>query len=152
MRHLESATEHVIWTEEQWDCFHFSNESKFNLFSFDWRRFVPRNPKERYPPQCTKRSVKVGGGSVVVLGMIYVLEYDLLSRYTAKLSQIVYKEILKNMLYLIWELQLINQLYLCKITLRVMQRSMLRRFPLRRVLLLWSGLHKSYWECLEVIK
>ena len=33
MSWLKFATEHIIWTEEQWDCVHFSNESKFNLFS-----------------------------------------------------------------------------------------------------------------------
>ena len=37
---LKFATEHVIWTEEQWDCVHFSGESKFNLFGCDGRRFV----------------------------------------------------------------------------------------------------------------
>ena len=34
------ATEHVIWTEEKWDCVYFSDESKFNLFGCDGRRFV----------------------------------------------------------------------------------------------------------------
>ena len=46
-------------------------------------------------------------------------------------------------MYLIWELQLINQLYLWKITLRVRQWSLLRHFFLRRMLLLWSGLLKA---------
>ena len=26
------ATEHILWTEEQWNMVHFSDESKFNLF------------------------------------------------------------------------------------------------------------------------
>ena len=36
---LKIATEHVIWTEEQWECIHFSDESKFNLFGWDGIRF-----------------------------------------------------------------------------------------------------------------
>ena len=48
MSRLKFATEHVIWTEEQWDCIPFSDESKFNLFGFDGRCFVRRSPKERY--------------------------------------------------------------------------------------------------------
>ena len=34
------------FAEEQWDCVHFNDKSKFNLF-------VRRSPKERYSPQCT---------------------------------------------------------------------------------------------------
>ena len=70
MSRLKFATEHVIWTEEQWDCVPFSNESKFNQFDCDGRRFVRRSPKERYSLQCTKSSVTFGGGSVMVFGMI----------------------------------------------------------------------------------
>ena len=38
--HLNFATEHIVWTEEQWNMVHFSDESKFNLFEFDGKRFV----------------------------------------------------------------------------------------------------------------
>lgn len=55
MSQLNFATEHVIWTEEQWDCVHFSDESKFNMFGCERRRFIRRSPKERYSPQCTKK-------------------------------------------------------------------------------------------------
>ena len=35
MSRLKFTTEHIIWTEEQWDCIHFSDVSKFNLFGSD---------------------------------------------------------------------------------------------------------------------
>ena len=35
MGRLKFATEHVIWTDEQWDCAHFNDESKFHLFACD---------------------------------------------------------------------------------------------------------------------
>ena len=60
MSRLKFATEHVIWTEKQLDCVYFSDESKFNLFGCDGKRFVRCSPKERYSPRCTKSSVKFG--------------------------------------------------------------------------------------------
>ena len=56
------AIEHVTWTENQWNCVYFSDESKFNLFGSDGRRYVRRSVTERYSPKCIKRSVKFGGG------------------------------------------------------------------------------------------
>ena len=90
MSWLKFATEHVTWTEEQWDFVHFSNESKFSLFSYD-RRFVQCSPKEQYLPQSTKSSVKFGGGSVMVFGMISVVVWDLLSGCMVKLTQLYTK-------------------------------------------------------------
>ena len=92
---LKFATEHVIWTDEQWECVHFSNESKFNLFSCDGRRFIHHSPKEQYSPQSTKSSVKFGG-SVIVFGMISTAGTGLLARLHGKINTTVYKEILKK--------------------------------------------------------
>ena len=148
---LKFATEHNILTEGQWDCVHLSYESKFNLFGCDGRRFICCSTKERYSPQCTKSCIKFGGGTVMVFDMISVLVQDLLSGYTVKLTQLYTKRYCRNMFYLIWELQLINQLYLCKITLCVTQQSLLRHFFLRRMLLFWSGLLKAQaWILLRV--
>ena len=47
MSWLEFAIEHTTWTEELWDCVHFSDESKFNLFGCDRRKFVWCSPKEQ---------------------------------------------------------------------------------------------------------
>ena len=40
--HLVFAKEHILWTEEQWNMVHFSDESAFNVFGSDGRRFVRR--------------------------------------------------------------------------------------------------------------
>ena len=48
MNQLKFVTEHVTWTEDQWDCVHFINESKFKLFSCDGRRFIWCSSKEWY--------------------------------------------------------------------------------------------------------
>ena len=96
MSQLKFATEHVTWTEEQWDCVHFSDESKFNLFSCDERRFIWHSPKEEYSPQYTKSSVKLGGGSVMVFGMINAAGTGPLVRLHSKINATVYKGILKK--------------------------------------------------------
>ena len=132
MSRLKFATEHIIWTEEQWDCVHFNDESKFNLFGCERRRFIQHSPKEQYSPQCTKSSIKFGRRSVMVFGMISV----------DGTRPLYSKRYWRNM-YLIRELQLIKQLYLCKIMLHVTQQSLLRHCFLRRMLLLWISLLKA---------
>ena len=53
---LDFATKHIVWTEEQWNMVHFGDESKFNLFGFDGKRFVRRKNGERLSPQCVKKT------------------------------------------------------------------------------------------------
>ena len=110
---LKFTTEHVIWTEEQWDCVHFSNESMLNLFGCNRRGFVWCSLKEWCSPLCTIGSIKFRVWSVIVFGMISVAGIGPLVRLHGKINTTVYKEILKIRLYLIWKLQLINQPYLC---------------------------------------
>ena len=75
---------------------HFSDELKFNLFGCDGRRFVQGSPKKRYSPQCTKSSVKLGGGSVMAFGMISKAGTGPLVRLHVTINATVYKEMLKK--------------------------------------------------------
>ena len=63
---LDFATEYNLWTEEQWNMVHFSDESKFNLFGSDGKSFVRHKNGECLSPQCVRKTVKFGGGSVMV--------------------------------------------------------------------------------------
>ena len=94
MSRLKFVTEYVIWTEEQCDCGQFSDESKFNLFGYDGRKFF-RSPTERYLLQCSKSRVKFGG-SVMVFCMISATGTGTLVRLHGKINTTVYKEILKK--------------------------------------------------------
>ena len=48
LRSGRTVTEHIVWTEEQWNMVHFSDESKFNLFGSDGKRFVKRKMENAY--------------------------------------------------------------------------------------------------------
>ena len=56
----------IQWTEEQWNMVHLSDESKFNLFGSDGKRFVRCKNGEHLSPQCIKKTVKFGEGSIIV--------------------------------------------------------------------------------------
>ena len=57
------ATEHILWTEEQWNMVRFSDESKFNLFGSDGKKYVRSKNGERLSLQCVQKTVKFGGGT-----------------------------------------------------------------------------------------
>ncbi len=46
--------------------YHFSDESKFNLFRSHRKHFVWQQTEERLKPKCIKKSVKGGGGGYFV--------------------------------------------------------------------------------------
>ena len=53
---LDSTTEHIAWTEGQWNMVDFSDESKFNLFGSDGKIFVRRSKNgESLSPQYVKK-------------------------------------------------------------------------------------------------
>ena len=98
MSRLILATEHVIWTKEQWYCIPFSDQSLFNLFSCDGRKFVRRSPKERYSLQCTKSSIKLGEVWWCLAWFLFGTRP--LVKLHGKINATVYKEILKK--YVLW--------------------------------------------------
>ena len=94
--HLDFATEHILWTEEQWNMVHFSNESKFNLFESDVKRFVRRKNGERLSPQYIKKTVKFGGGSVMVWVRISSAGIGLIVYFNSNINASIYKELLRQ--------------------------------------------------------
>ena len=59
---LDFATEHIVWIEELWNMGHLSDESKFNLFRSDGKRFVRCKNGEHLSPQCIKKTEIWSGG------------------------------------------------------------------------------------------
>ena len=76
---------------------HFSDESKFNLFESDGRRGVG----ETSSPKCIKRSVKFGGGSIIVCGMISDEGIGPMLRLYRRVNVAAYEELVKQHVLLI---------------------------------------------------
>ena len=136
MSRLKFATEYVIWIEscgivfisamiQSLTCSVITREGSFDAALRNYIRL-----------SALKAAFNLESEVWWCLAWFLLLVQDLLSGYTVKLTQLYTKRYWRNMLYLIWELQLIKQLYLCKITPCVTQRSLLRHFFLRRMFLL----------------
>ena len=95
-KRLEFANRYVIWTYENWAKVFFSDESKFNLFGNDGKNNVKRRTGERLSAKCTKKTVKFGGGSVMVFGMFSSQGTTPLVRLQTRVNAQIYKNIVQD--------------------------------------------------------
>ena len=93
---LAFAKKHVIWTESDWQKVFFSDESKFNVFSSDGKQFVRRKIGETLKSNCIKKTVKLGGDSVMVFGMKSGQGTSPLVRLNTTVIAAVYKNMLEQ--------------------------------------------------------
>lgn len=59
---LEWARGSQFWTLQQWQHVIFSDESKFNVFGSDGRKYCWREKGHNLDPRCTEKRIKHGGG------------------------------------------------------------------------------------------
>jgi transposase len=90
------AQSHIVWTDDQWSRVHFSDESKFNVIGSDGRCYVRRKIEERLSVNCVKKTVKHGGGSVMVWGVISADGTGPLVRLHGRVNAEVYKQLLQQ--------------------------------------------------------
>ena len=90
------ANEHVVWTGDKWSRVHFSDESKYNVFGSDGQRYVRRRTGERLPVRCVQKTVKFGGGSVMVWGIMSASGCGPLVRLQGTVNAEVYKQLLRQ--------------------------------------------------------
>ena len=95
-KRLEFANRYVIWTYENWAKVFFSDESKFNLFGNNGKNNVKRCIGERLSAKCTKKTVKFGGGSVMVFGMFSSQGTTPLVRLQTRVNAQIYKNIVQD--------------------------------------------------------
>ena len=95
-KRYQFANRHVVWTYEQWAKVFFSDESKFNLFGNDGKNYVKRRNGERLSAKCTKKTVKFGGGSVMVFGMFSSQGTTPLVRLHTRVNAQIYKTIVQD--------------------------------------------------------
>ena len=154
--HLDFATEHILGTEEQWNMVHFSDESKFNLFGSDGKRFVGCKNGECLSPQSVKKTVKFGGGSIIVWRMISSVGVGPIVCFHSSINASVYKELLCQHALL----------HLCKGTVETpifMQDNVPCHKAKTVLIFLWrrrnscyevattKHRYESYRECMEII-
>ena len=72
---------------------HFSDESKFNLFEFDGKRFVRCKNVECLSPQCIKKT-EIWSRSVMVWGMISSAGVGPVDRFHGNINISAYKRLL----------------------------------------------------------
>ena len=63
---LAFANRHVLWPKYDWTRIFFSDKSKFNIFGSDGKQYARRRRGEEQKGNCVKKTVKFGGGSVMV--------------------------------------------------------------------------------------
>ena len=95
-KRLEFANRYVIWTYENWAKVFFSDESKFNLFGNEGKNNGKRRIGERLSAKCTKKTVKFGGGSVMVFGMFSSQGTTPLVRLQTRVNAQIYKNIVQD--------------------------------------------------------
>ena len=92
---LDFATEHIPWTEEEWNMVHFSDESKFTFFKSDGKRFVKHKNEERLSPQCIEKTVKFGGG-IMLRGTFSSVAVGPIIHFYGNINASIYKELLRH--------------------------------------------------------
>lgn len=95
-RRLEFAKKYLNHPPEFWERVLFTDESKFNLFGSDGRVKVWRNPGEGLNPKYTIKTVKYGGGGVLVWGCMAASGVGNLHLIKGTMDQYVYIDILKQ--------------------------------------------------------
>ena len=92
---LDFATEHIVWKEEQLNMVDFSDESKFNSFGSDGKKFVGRKNGEPLSPQWVNKTVKFGGGIIMGWRMISSVVVEPVVCFHGNINASVYKELLR---------------------------------------------------------
>ena len=62
----EFCHKYSAWTTKKWGTVSWTDESKFNIFGSDGKQFVRRPPNKEFDPYYTKKTLKFGGGSIMV--------------------------------------------------------------------------------------
>lgn len=104
MRRLQFAKLHVQKPLSFWKRILWSDESKFNLRGSDGKTYVRRPPNKQFDPRYTIKTIKHGGGSIMVWAAFSWHGVGPISRITGRMDQHVYKNILENvMVPFCWE-------------------------------------------------
>lgn len=94
----EWAADMLELTADDWRAVFITDESKFNLFGSDGKQYCRRRPGEELEPRNIKKTVKHGGGSVMVWGCLTEFGPGRLHRIEGIMNATKYCEILEESL------------------------------------------------------
>ena len=124
-RHIKARKEfchkYSAWTNKKWGTVLWTDESKFNIFESDGKQFVRRPSNKEFDPHYTKKTLKLGGGSIMVwecflssgIGSIYLI--------TDTMTANIYTNILKEVMLPYAEITCRCSGYFNKITIQNIQ-------------------------------
>lgn len=95
-KRMDFATEYKNKTNEFWEKVIFSDESKYNIFGSDGRALVWRKKGEELNPKNTRKTVKHGGGGVMVWGCMSAGGVGNLVFIEETMNKTVYMNILRE--------------------------------------------------------
>lgn len=95
-KRLAWAKTHQCWTIAQWKQVFWTDESKFEIFGGKRRTFVRRRAGERMLDECVVKTVKHGGGNVMVWGCFGGGNIGKLVEITERMTKEVYLGILEE--------------------------------------------------------
>ena len=95
---LKFAKQHVHKDLSFWQSVLWTDESKFNRFESDGKQYVRRPQNQELSPRYTLKTVKHGGGNVIVWGSFSWCGVGRLHRIQGTIDQHMYKEILENVM------------------------------------------------------
>lgn len=93
---LDFARAHQHWTVQDWSKVLFSDESKFNRICSDGISYVRRRVGEDLDPKCTSKTLKHGGGNVMVWGCFSINGVGPLRPINGIMDRFLYKDILEE--------------------------------------------------------
>lgn len=98
----EFARSHLNWYGDdgikKWRNILWSDESKFNLFNSDGRQTVRRPANKSFDPRYTKKTVKHGGGNIMVWGSFSWYGIGPIHLIEGIMTSETYRNILENVL------------------------------------------------------
>ena len=101
-RHIKARKEfchkYSAWTNKKWGTVLWTDESKFNIFGSDGKQFVRRPPNKEFDPYYTKKTLKFGGGSIMVWGCFSSSGIGPIYLITDSMTANIYTNILKEIM------------------------------------------------------